>query len=97
MVGEEAGAGEEAGGAHGLVMGHSATYRRGRDLDGYSEEEHAGGYSAAHGDTGLGLGIPIQYPIHTYLQLTTHTIYGDGDKYNVLVVLPTSIHAVLHV
>lgn len=97
MVGEEAGAGEEAGGAHGLVMGHSAIYRHGRDPDGYLEEDRAGGYSVAHGDTGLGLGTPIQYLIHISLQLTTRTIHGDGDRYNVLVVLPTSIHTVLHV
>jgi len=52
---EEAGDGVD----HGLVGGLSATCHHGRDLDGYLEEGHAGGYLEDHGDTGTGLGDGI--------------------------------------
>jgi len=48
---EEVGVGVD----HGLVEGLSATYRHGRDLDGYLEKGHVGDYYGGHGDTGTGL------------------------------------------
>ena len=50
---------------HGQEEDHLAIYRHGRDQDGYSVEEHAGGYSEDHGDsTGIHRIIDRLHGIH---------------------------------
>ena len=75
--------GDGAGEDHGQVGGHSATSHHGKDLDGYSVEEHAGGYSVCHG--GLDGGIHGHTTTHT--QHHGYTMHG-GDHH--------TIHTTIH-
>ena len=77
--------GDGAGEDHGQVEDHSVISHHGKDLDGYSVEEHAGGYLACHGD--LDGGIHGHTTI-THIQCHGHTIRG-GDLHTIHITIHT--------
>ena len=72
--GEEVEVGAAVGLAHGLEEDHSVIYHHGKDLDGFSEEEHVGISSEIHGliDSYMATRIPSTIQPHTlYLHIPT--------------------------